>query len=119
MSWAIDSVLSTIYAVQAHYASIEGLVMMHMEHAVAICTGIMHLCLLQRCNPGDQDRCSNDRSQLKCDIDSVLSTVNAVQAHYASIEGLAMMHMEHAVAICTGIMHLCLIQWCNPGGQNR
>ena len=50
-----------------------------------------------------------------------LSKINRsmIQKQYPSVEGLAMMHMEHAVSICYGIMHLCLIQWCNPGGQNQ
>ena len=50
---------------------------------------------------------------------SALSTINAVQEQYTSVDRLAMMHMEHAVAICNGIVHLCLIQWCNPGGKNQ
>jgi len=38
-----------------------------------------------------------------------------VQEHYASNEGLAMMHMKHAVPIGGAIVHLCLDQWCTSG----
>ena len=41
---------------------------------------------------------------------SAQSTVNAVQEQYARNEGLTMMHVEHAVHICGGTMHLCLIR---------
>ena len=46
---------------------------------------------------------------------SALSTAIAVQEHYASNEGLAMMHMKHAVPIGGAIVHLCLDQWCTSG----
>ena len=50
-----------------------------------------------------------------------LSKINRsmIQKQYASVEGLTMIHMEHAVSICDKIMHLCLIQAVNPGGQNQ
>ena len=67
---------------------------------------------------------------------SALSTTIAVQEHYASDEGLAMMHMKHAVAYASdeglamihmkhavafggAIVHLCLDQWCTSGAQDR
>jgi hypothetical protein len=34
------------------------------------------------------------------------STINTMQDQYACIEGLTRMHMEHAMPICGGIMHL-------------
>ena len=45
--------------------------------------------------------------------------MNAVQDHYACIEGLTMMHMDHAMPIRGGIMHLCHLQCTNLGDQNR
>ena len=49
---------------------------------------------------------------------SALSTTIAVQEHYASNEGLAMMHMKHAVPIGGAIVHLCLDQGCTSGAQD-
>ena len=58
------SALGTTIAVQEHYASNEGLAMMHMKHPVPIGDAIVHLCLDQRCTSGAQDRCSGGRFQL-------------------------------------------------------
>jgi hypothetical protein len=43
----------------------------------------------------------------------------AVQEHYASDEGLAMMHMDHAVPTGGAITHPGLDQWFTSGAQNR
>ena len=45
--------------------------------------------------------------------------MNAVQDHYACIEGLTMMHMKHAMPIYGGIMHLRHLRCTNSGDQNR
>jgi hypothetical protein len=42
-----------------------------------------------------------------------------VQGHHARNEGLARMHMDHAVAIDGGIMHLKVAWWSNSGDQDR
>ena len=94
-------------AVQDHYACVEGLTMMHMDHGMPIWGGIILICHLRCINSGDQNRCLGGESQQKRAILLALSIMNAVQDHYACIEGLTMMHMKHAMPICGGIMHLC------------
>jgi len=47
------------------------------------------------------------------------STMNVVQEHYASNEGLTRMHMDHAVTIDGGNMHLKVAWWSNSGDQDR
>ena len=44
--------------VQEHYACNEGLTKMHMDHAVTIDGGNMHLKVASGSNSGDQDRCT-------------------------------------------------------------
>ena len=85
--------------------------MVHMDHAVPIGGAIEHLCLDQWCTSGAQSWCSSGRCQLNSAIFSALSTIIAVQEQYASNEGLAMVHMDHAVPIGGAIEHLCLDQW--------
>ena len=41
--------------------------------------------------------------------------MNVVQEDYASNEGLTRMHMDHAVTIEGGIMHLKVAWWSNSG----
>ena len=91
--------------------------MVHMDHAVPIGGAIAHLCLDQWCTSGAQTWCSSGRFQLNSAIFSALSTMIAVQEQYASNEGLAMVHMDHAVPIGGAIVHLCLDQWCTAGAQ--
>ena len=45
--------------------------------------------------------------------------MNEVQEHYASNEGLTRMHMDHAVTIDGGNMHLKVACWSNSGDQDR
>jgi len=45
--------------------------------------------------------------------------MNAAQEHYASNEGLIRMHMDHAVTIDGGNMHLKVARWSNSGDQDR
>jgi len=45
--------------------------------------------------------------------------MNVVQVHYASNEGLTRIHMDHAVTIDGGNMHLKVAWWSNSGDQDR
>jgi len=45
--------------------------------------------------------------------------MNVVQEDYASNEGLTRMHMDHAVTIDGGNMHLKVACWSNSGDQVR
>jgi len=45
--------------------------------------------------------------------------MNVVQEHYTSNEGLTRMHMDHAVTIDGGNMHLKVAWWSNSGDQDR
>jgi len=75
------------------------------------------LCLDLWCTSGAQTWCSSGRYQLDSALFSALSTITAVQEQYASDEGLAMTHMDHAVPIGGAIVPLCLDQWCTSGAQ--
>jgi len=90
--------------------------MMHMDHAVPIGGAIVQLCHDQWSTSGAQTWCTSGRFQLSKAAFSALSTKIAVQEHYASNEGLAMMHMDHAVPIGGAIVQLCHDQWCTSGG---
>ena len=80
------------------------------------CT-IVHLCLDRWCTSGAQTWCSSGRFQLTWAVFSAMSTIIAVREQYASNEGLAMMHMDHAGPFGGAIVHLCLDQWCASGAQ--
>jgi len=66
--------------VQEHYASNEGLTRMHMDLAVTIEGGIMHLKVACWSNSGDQDRCTGGRARLNWAINYAPSTMNVVQS---------------------------------------
>ena len=119
LNWAIISAMSTINAVQEHYARNKGLTTMHMDHSVPIGGAIVRFCLDQWFTSGTQNRCSGGRSQLNWAIISAMSTINAVQEHYARNEGLTTMHMDHSAPIGGAIVRFCLDQWFTSGTQNR
>jgi len=93
--------------------------MMHIDHATPIGGAIVHLCLDQWSTSGAQNRCSSGRFQLIRAVFSAMSAIFAVQGQYASNEGLAMMHIDHATPIGGAIVHLCLDQWSTSGALNR
>ena len=55
--------LGTIKAVQVQYARNGSLAMMHVDHAMGICGGIIHVCSAQETNSGDLNRCKGGGSQ--------------------------------------------------------
>jgi len=66
---------STIKAVQVQYARNGRLAMMHVDHAMGICGGIIHVCSAQETHSGDQNRCKGGGSQkdVFLSIDSYLA----------------------------------------------
>jgi len=45
--------------------------------------------------------------------------MNAMREYINCVEGLLMMHVEHAMLVCGGIMPLCAVQELNRGDLNR
>ena len=98
---------------------VEGLRMMHIGHAMRVCSGIVHLCPVQELNRDHQHRQMGASNELIGAIMSSPTTMNAKRGCVNRVEGLRMMHIGHAMRVCGGIVHLCPVQKLNRDHQHR